>query len=157
MYNNYIFSYKQKNYFFTWKTIFIIWHNLRRLINSFISNWVLKFFGNIRLTSTQAYFKKRYSNYGFEKYLTRWRRLEWYQNDCNKFKWKFNWRRNYNRRKSIYIPSMPLTPSDSTLPFEISRLQFPIKVAFAITINKAQAQTLEFAGIWLDKPVFTHE
>ena len=37
-----------------------------------------------------------------------------------------------------------------------SNIELFVKVAFAMTINKAQGQTLEFAGIWLDKPVYTH-
>ncbi|KAL4153947.1 hypothetical protein QTP88_001780 [Uroleucon formosanum] len=35
-----------------------------------------------------------------------------------------------------FIPRIPMIPSD--LPFSFKRLQFPVKVSFAITINKAQ-------------------
>ena len=34
--------------------------------------------------------------------------------------------------------------------------QFPIRPAFAMTINKAQGQTLSKCGVLLDEPVFTH-
>ena len=37
------------------------------------------------------------------------------------------------------IPRIPMIPTD--LPFPFKRLQFPIKVSFAITINKVQGQT----------------
>ncbi|CAF1060263.1 unnamed protein product [Brachionus calyciflorus] len=58
--------------------------------------------------------------------------------------------------KTVFIPRMPLVPTDSGLPFELKRLQFPIRPAFAITINKAQGQTLEKVGVFLEEPVFTH-
>jgi hypothetical protein len=35
------------------------------------------------------------------------------------------------------------------------RVQFPIKLAFAMTINKAQGQTLENVGLYLNSPVFS--
>jgi ATP-dependent DNA helicase PIF1 len=36
------------------------------------------------------------------------------------------------------------------------RRQFPIKLSFAITINKAQDQTITNIWLYLPKPVFTH-
>ncbi|KAG8234177.1 hypothetical protein J437_LFUL007337 [Ladona fulva] len=39
---------------------------------------------------------------------------------------------------------IPVTPTD--MPFQFKRLQFPIRLAFAITINKAQDQSLELGG-----------
>ena len=41
-------------------------------------------------------------------------------------------------------------------PFEWQRRQFPVRPAFAMTINKSQGQTLKYAGIWLRGDVFTH-
>ena len=43
------------------------------------------------------------------------------------------------------IPRIPMIPTD--LPFQFKRLQFPIKVSFTITINKAQGQTFQYVGI----------
>ena len=52
---------------------------------------------------------------------------------------------------------MPLIPSDTYLPFDFQRTQFPIRPAFCITINKSQGQTLDHVSIWLgDEHVFTH-
>ena len=51
---------------------------------------------------------------------------------------------------------MPLIPSDTILPFDLIRLQFPIRAAFAMTINKSQGQTFSFVGIWLEEPCFSH-
>ena len=36
------------------------------------------------------------------------------------------------------------------------RRQFPVRVAFAMTINKSQGQTFSRVGVWLEEPVFTH-
>lgn len=54
------------------------------------------------------------------------------------------------------IPRIELWQKDDSFPFEWKRLQFPVRPAFAITINKSQGQTLKVVGIWLEEPVFTH-
>ena len=42
------------------------------------------------------------------------------------------------------------------LPFILCRHQFPVRGAFAMTINKSQGQTIKHVGIYLPKPVFSH-
>ena len=37
-----------------------------------------------------------------------------------------------------------------------ARRQFPVPVAFAVTIDTNQGQSLHVAGVWLEEPVFTH-
>ena len=49
-----------------------------------------------------------------------------------------------------------LSPSENNLPFVLKRLQFPVRVAFSITINKSQGQTLIQYGVYLPQPVFVH-
>jgi ATP-dependent DNA helicase PIF1 len=63
-----------------------------------------------------------------------------------------------NRGYHVLIPRIPLTNSDDDLAFPIKfrRTQFPIKPAYAITINKAQGQTLQQVGLYLPQPVFGH-
>ncbi|KAG5556067.1 hypothetical protein RHGRI_006626 [Rhododendron griersonianum] len=57
----------------------------------------------------------------------------------------------------VFIPRIPLRPSDPKLyPVEFTRKQFPIRLCFAMTINKAQGQTLDIVGIDLHEPVFSH-
>ena len=51
---------------------------------------------------------------------------------------------------------MKLTSLDSDLPFKFQRIQFPVVLAYAITINKSQGQTFEFIGLDLRTPVFSH-
>ena len=57
---------------------------------------------------------------------------------------------------SVFIPRFTMAPSDQDLPFELQRRQFPVRPAFAMSINKAQGQTLSRAGVFLPKPIFTH-
>lgn len=49
-----------------------------------------------------------------------------------------------------------IEPSDTKLPFKMRRRQFSLKVAFAMTINKSQGQTLSTVGMFLPRPVFSH-
>lgn len=46
----------------------------------------------------------------------------------------------------VFIPRISMTSSDSGLPFELRRRQFPIRPAFCLTINKSQGQTLDMVG-----------
>jgi len=62
-----------------------------------------------------------------------------------------------HRGKSAFIPRISIsTTSLSGLPFTLRRHQFPIRVAFNISINKSQGQSLLHVGIYLHTPVFTH-
>ena len=54
----------------------------------------------------------------------------------------------------VFIPRIPLIPTD--MPFEFKRLQFPVRLAFAMSINKAQRQSLKVTGINLEFPCFSH-
>lgn len=54
------------------------------------------------------------------------------------------------------IPRIELCPSDSSLPFNLLRVQFPVQVCFAMTINKSQGQSLDHVGLYLAEPVFCH-
>jgi len=44
--------------------------------------------------------------------------------------------------EKIFLPKIPLYPNDLTVKFR--RVQFPIKACFAMTINKAQGQSVRF-------------
>ena len=44
----------------------------------------------------------------------------------------------------------------SRFPFTLRRRQFPVRVAFAMTINKSQGQTLSRVGLFLPRQVFGH-
>lgn len=57
--------------------------------------------------------------------------------------------------EDVFIPRIPLLPSDC--PFEFKRLQFPVHLCFAITINKSQSQSLKAAGLHLIENCFSHD
>ncbi|KAL2921992.1 ATP-dependent DNA helicase PIF1 [Bienertia sinuspersici] len=55
------------------------------------------------------------------------------------------------------LPRIKLRPSaSSNYPFQFQRAQFPIKLSFAMTINKSQGQRLDRVGIYLRQPCFSH-
>jgi hypothetical protein len=56
--------------------------------------------------------------------------------------------------ESVFIPRIPMIPSDYT--FQFKRMQFPVKVCFAMTIYKSQGQTLKIAGIDVNEDCFSH-
>jgi ATP-dependent DNA helicase PIF1 len=59
-----------------------------------------------------------------------------------------------SKGEDVFIPRIPMIPSDMS--FEFKRLQFPVRLAFAMSINKAQCQSLKVAGISLEAPCFSH-
>ncbi|XP_060855618.1 uncharacterized protein LOC132933334 [Metopolophium dirhodum] len=60
----------------------------------------------------------------------------------------------FAKGESVFIPRIPIIPSD--YPFQFKRMQFPVKVCFAMTINKSQGQTLKIAGIDVREDCFSH-
>ena len=56
--------------------------------------------------------------------------------------------------EDVFIPRILVIPND--LAFTFKRTQFPIKLSIAMSINKAQGQTLKVAGIDLQSPCFSH-
>jgi ATP-dependent DNA helicase PIF1 len=61
-----------------------------------------------------------------------------------------------NVDKCVFIPHIIMSPSKTDWPFVLRRRQFPIRVAFAITINKNQGQTFNNVGVYLPSPVYSH-
>jgi len=57
----------------------------------------------------------------------------------------------------VFIPRISLIPTGATdLTFQMKRHQFPVRLAFALSINKAQGQSVKSVGIYLKTPVFAH-
>jgi ATP-dependent DNA helicase PIF1 len=49
-----------------------------------------------------------------------------------------------------------INQEQSGLPFQIRRRQLPMIIAFAVTVHKAQGQTLSKVGLYITTPIFTH-
>lgn len=58
----------------------------------------------------------------------------------------------------VLIPKIIFISGDTIhdFPFRLRRKQFPIQPAFAMTINKAQGQTVHNLGLYLSTPCFSH-
>jgi hypothetical protein len=54
------------------------------------------------------------------------------------------------------LPRIKLNTTDEELPFILERKQFPVKLCFAMTVNKSQGQSLEKVGVDLRTDAFTH-
>jgi len=58
--------------------------------------------------------------------------------------------------EKVILPRIALHVSSTKWPFVLSRRQFPIRLCYAMTINKSQGQTLQNVGLYLPRPVFSH-
>ena len=57
--------------------------------------------------------------------------------------------------QAFAIPRITLTLKSNKWPFVLQRRQYPIRVCYAMTINKSQGQTLSAVGVYLKKPIFS--
>ncbi|XP_017221355.2 uncharacterized protein LOC108198086 [Daucus carota subsp. sativus] len=55
-----------------------------------------------------------------------------------------------------FIPRIEMSPTDSHLPFKLNRLQLPLQICYAMTINKSQGQSLDRVSLYLPRSVFSH-
>jgi ATP-dependent DNA helicase PIF1 len=61
-----------------------------------------------------------------------------------------------NVDKCAFIPHIIMSSFETDWPFVLRHRQFVVRVAFAMTINKSQGQTLNNVGVYLLSPVFSH-
>ncbi|XP_029124910.1 uncharacterized protein LOC109787689 [Cajanus cajan] len=63
----------------------------------------------------------------------------------------------HNAGKRYFLPRIKHKTTESAgLPFVLIRKQFPVKLSFAITINKSQGQTIPNVRIYIPRHVFGH-
>ena len=60
------------------------------------------------------------------------------------------------KEERLLISQIPLIPSSTELPFEFKRLQIPVKLCFAMTVNKSQGQTFTSVEVDGRKHCFSH-
>lgn len=56
----------------------------------------------------------------------------------------------------VFIPKIAMDCKNSDLPFHLQRKQFPLRLAYSLTITKSQGQSFQKIGLLLKSPVFTH-
>jgi ATP-dependent DNA helicase PIF1 len=56
----------------------------------------------------------------------------------------------------VIIPRIDLVTDNKQLPFQFRRRQFPVQLAYSMTIHKSQGQSFERMGIYIETPLFTH-
>ena len=54
------------------------------------------------------------------------------------------------------LPRIKLTTTEEDLSFILERTQFPVRLCFAMTVNKSRGQSLEQVGVDLRTPAFSH-
>jgi hypothetical protein len=58
--------------------------------------------------------------------------------------------------QKVFIPRINCQPTEDQIAFKFIRRQFPVRLSFAMTINKSQGQSVKHVGLDLRSPVFTH-
>ena len=62
-----------------------------------------------------------------------------------------------SKNQIVLIPRINHTPANpDKMPFTLQRRQFPVRPAFAMTINKSQGQTFRQIGVYIKDSVFSH-
>ena len=61
-----------------------------------------------------------------------------------------------NKGNRVFLPRIPMYDRSNEFPFTLVRRQFPVRLAFGVTINKGQGQENQRVGIYLPEPVFAH-
>ncbi|KAJ1523189.1 hypothetical protein ONE63_001078 [Megalurothrips usitatus] len=60
------------------------------------------------------------------------------------------------RGSKVLVPRIVLRDDKVSPPKVLTRYQFPLRPAYAMTIHRAQGQTLNTVGVYLRTPVFPH-
>ncbi|XP_069602141.1 ATP-dependent DNA helicase PIF1-like [Ranitomeya imitator] len=58
--------------------------------------------------------------------------------------------------QTVLIPRIDLISKVKNWPIQMRQHQFPVMLAFTVTINKSQGQSLDMVGIYLHLSVFSH-
>ena len=58
--------------------------------------------------------------------------------------------------ETVFIPRIGIIPAETQVPFKFCRRQFPIRLCFAMNINKSQGQSVAHVELDLRNPIFSH-
>ena len=61
-----------------------------------------------------------------------------------------------HKGEEVLISRCRIISDSSEVSGKLQRIQIPVKVAFAMTLNKAQGQTFDNVGLYFRKPPFSH-
>jgi len=50
----------------------------------------------------------------------------------------------------MFIPHTGIIPNETQVPFKLRHVQFPVRLCFAMTINKSQGQSVNHVGMMQD-------
>jgi ATP-dependent DNA helicase PIF1 len=60
------------------------------------------------------------------------------------------------QEKTVFITHISINPAETEFGLQLSQRQFPGQLAFAITVNKSQGQSIDYVGLDLELEVFSH-
>ena len=56
----------------------------------------------------------------------------------------------------VFIPRIPLYDRSNDYPWTMIRIQFPVRLCFAMTIHKGQGQSMQQVGVYVAQQMFAH-
>ena len=56
----------------------------------------------------------------------------------------------------VFIPRIPMVDTSGEFPWVMTRVQYPVRVCFAMSFHKGQGQSLSRVGLYINRPIFTH-
>ncbi len=62
----------------------------------------------------------------------------------------------HKKGEIVFLPRIPMYDRSNEFPWTMIRIQFPIRVCFAMTIHKSQGQSMEKVGVYIAQQMFAH-
>ena len=56
----------------------------------------------------------------------------------------------------VFVPRIPMVDTSGEFPWVMTRVQYPVRVCFAMSFHKGQGQSLSRVGLYINRPIFTH-
>ena len=62
----------------------------------------------------------------------------------------------HRKGEIVFIPRIPIYDRSNEYPWTMIRVQYPIRVCFAMTIHKSQGQSMNTVGVYIPQQMFAH-